>query len=390
MVTVEDIKHLISTQNDSIEEFKKKHLARLDALEKGVDEYLLKANRPTFGGGSGGISTSPEERTSMTKAIKSLLAGNQESADRYFLEAKAMSVGSGPDGGYVVYPDISSTMTRVMAEISPLYRLARVVPVNGDAFEEPIDRDAAEAEWVGETAARPDTDTPEIGLFRVPLEEIFAMPKVTQKLIDTASIDIVQWLSGKVGDALGTKESSAFHIGNGVAKPRGFLEYPTATTADASRAWGTVQHIATGASGAFPTSSTSVNPADVLVDVVGSLRAQYRTGAVWLMNRATASAVRKLKDADGRHVWVDSLQIGQPSVLLGYPVEISEDMPDISAGSLSIAFGNFKKGYTIVEKPGIRLLTDPYTDKPNVRLYAYRRVGGGLNNSEAIKLLKFS
>ncbi len=389
MSTVQEVFDLLDAQSKSIDVFKTRHIGELKAIRDEVDEIHKKANRPSLGGSVSGLNT--PELKALNNAARALLMGNQEKANEYFIEAKAMSVGSDPDGGYVVHDAISSGMTKVMAEISPIYRLARKIPMTkGGAFEEPVDRDSAEAQWVGETQARPDTGTPQLKDFRVELNEIYAMPKATQKLLDIASINVLGWLQEKVGDAFATKEGTAFHSGDGVAKPRGILSYPTAATADATRAWGTFQHIATGASGAFPTSSTTVNPADVLVDVTMSLKAQYRGGAAWLMNRLTAGAVRKLKDAEGRHVWVDSLQQGQPAMLLGFPVELDEEMPDIAANSLSIAFGNIEKAYTIIEQPGTKFLTDPYTDKPNVKLFAYRRVGAGANNTEALKFLKFA
>lgn len=390
-VSYADIKDIIEEHAEKAQAFRDRFDEEMKTMRDVVDEVQKKGNRPQSGPEIKAIELNTPELKALSNAATALLSGNQEKANALFVEAKAMSVGSDPDGGYVVHDVISSGMTRVMAEISPIYRLARKIPMaTGGAFEEPIDRESAEAQWVGEVQARPDTATPKLGVFRVDLHEIYAMPKATQKLLDVASINPLTWLTAKVGDAFAVKEGSAFHGGDGIAKPHGILTYPTALTTDASRAWGTFQHIATGASGAFPTSSATVNPADVLVDVTMALKPQYRTGAVWLMNRLTAGAVRKLKDAEGRHVWVDSLVQGQPAMLLGYPVEIDEEMPDISAGSQSIAFGNVEKAYTIIEQPGTRFLTDPYTDKPNVRLYAYRRVGGGVNNTEALKFLKFS
>lgn len=388
-MSYEKIAEVLEDQAEKMQKFVANQKADVADLRDRLDRAEAKANRPNFGGASEG---SPTDRKALNQAVRALLAGDQQKANAFFIEAKAMSatVGTDPSGGYVVHPDFSDTMTRVLAEVSPIYRLARVVDVDGDSFEEVIDRDAAGADWVGETTVRPDTSTPNIGVFRCQLYEISAQPKASQKLLDTASIDILAWLRGKIVDAFGAKESAAFHSGDGLGKPLGFLAGPVSTAADATRAWGTVQYLPTGASGAFLTPSTSVSPADVLVDLVGQLKAQYRTGAVWLMNRTTAALVRKLKDADGRHVWVDSLLLGQPSVLLGYPVEISEDMPDVAAGSLSIVFGNFKRAFTIIQKPGVKFLTDPYTDKPYVRLYAYRRIGFGTNNSEALKFLKFS
>lgn len=389
MSTLHEVKELIEEQGKNWDEFKAEQENRIGNLESQFEAIEAKLGRPSFEPSVTG-NIPPAEMKSLRAAISALLSGDQHKANSLFVEAKAMSVDNDPSGGYVVHPVISQGMTKVMSEISPIYRLARKIPLaEGDAFEEPVDKESAEANWVSERASRSDTQTPDLAMFRVNLDEIYAMPKATQKLIDVASIDVLAWLNAKVGDAFAVKEGGAFHLGDGVGKPRGILSYPTAATADSSRAWGTFEHIATGSSGAFPTSSSSVNPADVLVDVTSALKAQYRTGAVWLMNRKTAGVVRKLKDAEGRHVWVDSLVAGQPSQLLGYPVEIDEDMPDIGADKLAIAFGNVAKAYTIVERPGAKFLTDPYTDKPNVRLYAYRRVGGGVNNTEALKFLKF-
>ena len=253
-----------------------------------------------------------------------------------------------------------------------------------------MDRNGAEAAWVDETTARAETTSPELGKITIDLHELCSYPKLTQKLIDVAEIDVVQWLGSKVAEAFGAAESAAFHSGNGVGRPRGFLSYTASSNGDATRTWGEIQYVPTGASGAFATASTSVNSADSLIDVISALKAQYRTGARWLMSRSTAGVVRKLKDADGRHVWVDSLIGGQPTLLLGYPVDISEDMPVIGANSYSIAFANWQKAYTIVRRAGVRFLVDPYSAPPYVKFHSYERVGAGVNNFEAIKLLKFA
>jgi len=374
---------------ESDKEFKSHHRKELEELREEVKQLALKAGRSsllaTAQPGTGKMT--PEERKCFDGAVRALMTGNKEKADQLFAEAKAMNVGTGPDGGYMVHTQFSSGFTKVMAEISPLYRLARVIPLDpgNDSFEEPIDRDTAEASWTGEQSSRTETGTPQLGMFSVSLNEVYAMPKVTQKLVDLASFDVMAWLQTKVGEAFGTKEADALHNGDGVARPRGFLTHDISTDADATRTWGEIQYIPSGASGAFHTTQ-----ADPLIDMITALKPQYRTGAVWLMNRNTASQIRKFKDVDGRYVWTDSLILGQPSTLLGYPVEIDEDMPDTSANSLSVAFGNFKRAYTVIEKPGIKFLPDPYSAKPHVLLYSYRRVGGGLNNSEAVKLMKMS
>lgn len=387
-----EVKNILEAQGVAFKNWSEKQSDRLNLLEGALEELQKKANRPQVGGSGGTYAPmSGEERKSFDLGVRALLAGDKEKAYGLFVQAKAMNTGSGPDGGYVVHTQFSNGVTKAMAEISPLYRLARVIDLDpgNDSFEEPIDSEQAEGGWVGEQQSRDDTDTPPLKMFSTQLHELYAMPKATQKLIDTSSMDIMGWLQEKVGETFGVMEGTAYHTGDGIARPRGFLAYDTATTADATRAWGTIQYIATGQSGAFATPSATVSPADKLIDLTMSLRKQYRAGAVWLMNSNTAGAVRKFKDAEGRFVWTDSIVAGQPPTLLGYPVEIDEEMPDINANSLSIAFGNFKRAYTIIQKPGIKFLPDPYSSKPHVLLYAYRRVGAGLNNSQAVKLLKF-
>jgi HK97 family phage major capsid protein len=370
---------------DAIETFKKNHTEQLTEMRSAVEDLQKKANRPEVGN-SGPTKLNTPELKAMDGAIRALISGNQEKANSLFVEAKAMSVGSGPDGGYVTNDMISSGITKVMIETSPIYRLARKVTLtSGMAFEEPIDKDAAAANWVGETSARTDTDTPEIAKFRVELKEIYAMPKATQTLIDQADIDVIGWLQEKVGEAFAVAEATAYHTGNGVACPRGILTYTMATTGDATRTWGQLQYVPTGASGAFHTTK-----ADPLIDLVATLKPQYRNGAVWMMNRSTLAKVRKLKEATSdQYIWLPGLSAGQPDTLLGYPIEIDESMPDVAADTYSIAFGNIQKAYCIVQRPGVKFLTDPYTDKPNVRLYGYRRVGADVYNSEALKFLKF-
>jgi HK97 family phage major capsid protein len=384
-----DIREIISLVEENGQRFdawKEKQEAKFQQLE----QHIMRAQRPSLGGGisSDSWGGSATEKKTFTAAARALISGQQEKANELFLEAKAMSVGSDPDGGYVVHNTISTGMTTVMNEISPVFKLARKIPMQtGAAFEEPIDRETAEASWVAELAARPDTTTPQLGNLIIQLHEIYAMPKISQKLIDVASIDIWQWLQSKTNIAFAVKESAAFHDGDGVGKPRGILTYTTAATGDSTRTWGQIQHVPTGTSGAFNTTTKG----DCLVDMVATLKPQYRNGAVWLMNRKTAAVIRKLKEATtDNYLWQAGLQLGQPDSLLGFPVELDEDMPDIGANSLSVAFGNIEKAYTIIERPGVKFLTDPYTDKPNVRLFAYRRVGADVNNTEAIKLLKFS
>jgi HK97 family phage major capsid protein len=300
-------------------------------------------------------------------------------------ERKALSVGQDPAGGYLVTPDMSGRMVSKIFESSPIRQIASVQTISTDSLEGALDLDEAAAGWVGETGSRSETGTPDVGEWKIPAHEQYAAPKVTQKLLDDTAINIEQWLADKVSGKLARSEATAFVTGNGVLKPRGFLDYPTAATADASRAWGTVQHVATGTSGGW---GTAPNGSDKLVDLVHSLKAAYRSGAVFVMNRATVGSIRKLK-ADNQYIWLPSMIAGQPSSLIGYGVTEAEDMPDVGADSLSVAFGDFRAGYQIVDRQGVRTLRDPYTAKPYVVFYTTRRVGGALLDSEAIKILKF-
>jgi HK97 family phage major capsid protein len=362
-----------------------------------LDKHLADLEKSIITGGTGGgerkSTMTPEERKSLELGIRALFAGNQSLAMQRFAESKSMQAGSDPAGGYLVNPTFSTEMTRIFADISPFIGLARTIELTqGTAFEEIVDKNGAESAWVGENtpAPRAETATPDLNLFRAECGELCAYPRITQKLIDSAGIDPIEWLQSKVAEAFAAKESDAFVNGDGVGKPRGYLTYPTAAQADNARAWGTIQHVATGASGAFATATTSVGPADVLVSTVGAMRAQYRNGCMWAMNRNVAAQVRTFKDVTGRYVWVDSLVPGNPDALLGYPVVIDESLPDIAPNSLSIAFFNPKKFFTIIRRLGTRFLVDPYTTPPYVKLLAFERVGGGVNNFEAVKLIRFS
>ena len=383
-VAMTDIKRAIEESTERITELRQHYSNEIASVREHVAEVERKLNRQGLGGS---ISFAPQESQKdleqLNLGMRALLAGDQARAVHHFVEAKAMSVGSDPDGGYLVTPALSSDMTRVMAEAAPFIGLTRTVEIDsGDAFEEPVDTEEVGAEWVGERQERSDTDTPQLKMFRCPVHELQAQPAITQKLIDTSGRDVIGWLRAKIGEKFGLSESAAFHSGDGVLRPRGFLDYPTAATGDATRPWWTLEHVVSG-------SANDITP-DALINLKATMKTQYRTGAVWLMNRGTAANVSKLKDAENRYLWTNGLTDGQPDVLLGHRVVIDEQMPDTAAGTLPVAFGNFIKGYTIVRRLGVRFLVDPFTSKPNIKLYAFQRVGGGVNNSEAIKLLKIS
>jgi HK97 family phage major capsid protein len=296
-------------------------------------------------------------------------------------ERKALSVGSDPDGGYVVNPDLSGRIVMKVFESSPMRAYASIQVISSDALEGLFDLDEASSGWVGETESRSETNTPQLGKWRIPAHELYAKPKATQKLLDDASINMEAWLASKVAEKFARDEANAFVVGNGVNKPRGFLTYGDGTTLP-----GTIEQFKTGASAAL---ASAPDGGDALINALYGLKQQYRANATWFMNRATTKLVRKAKDSDGAYLWSPGIQAGQPATLLGYPVAAFEDMPDPAASSLSIAVGDMREAYQIVDRLGIRTLRDPYSAKPYVEFYTTKRVGGDVVNFEAIKLIRF-
>jgi HK97 family phage major capsid protein len=297
-------------------------------------------------------------------------------------ERKALSVGTDPDGGYVVNPDLSGRIVMKVFETSPMRAYASIQVISSDALEGLFDLNEASSGWVGETDSRPETNTPQLGKWRIPAHELYAKPKATQKLLDDASINMEAWLASKVSEKFARDEANAFVVGNGVNKPRGFLTYSSGTTLP-----GTIERFDTGVNGAF---AAAPNGGDVLINALYGLKQQYRANATWFMNRATLKLTRKLKDSDGAYLWSPGIAAGQPASLLGYPVASFEDMPDPATDSLSIAVGDMREAYQIVDRLGIRTLRDPYSAKPYVEFYTTKRVGGDVVNFEAIKLIEFT
>ena len=309
-------------------------------------------------------------------------------------QTKALSVGVDAAGGYFVSAEMDNAIVKRLFESSPMRSLARIVTARRDSFEFPIDsNDLVSGGWVGETDARAETATPEVGKGRISTHEQFANPRNTQKLLDDSDFPVEQWLTDKIGDKLTRDEATAFVSGNGVARPRGFLNYSGAATtqADSARSWGVLQYVATGAAGGFDSSTVdaTASPADELVDLVATLNPGYRPNATWLMNRSLEALIQKIKDNDGNYIWrASDIQRGSPASLLGYPLALGEDLPDAATDSFSVAFGNFRQAYLILERQGTRTLRDPFSAKPYVQFYTTRRVGGDVVNFDAIKLLK--
>lgn len=284
----------------------------------------------------------------------------------------ALQVGSDQDGGYLVPTETSQRIITRIFESSPMRQVATVESIGSTELQIPRDTDELAAGWAGETQARSETATPQVGLTKITAHELYAAPRATQAMLEDAGVNIEQWLGRKTGDKFGRVEATATFTGNGVNKPRGILTYANGTSD------GQIEQIASGAVGDFTF--------DGLKDLVFSLKDGYAANASFMLNRLGLRNISKLKDGEGRYLWEMSTQVGQPSTLLGYQVRRANDMPVPASGALAAAFGDFREGYTIVERLGISTLRDPLTAKPYVIFYSRRRVGGDVTNFEAIKL----
>jgi len=331
------------------------------------------------------LATGAETFAPHQKAFEAYLRSGDDDALRGLeLEGKAMSTAVAADGGYLVDPQTADTIQSVLQSTASIRAIANVVNVEATSFDVLIDHSDVGTGWASETGATAETGTPTIERITIPLHELSALPKASQRLLDDSAFDIENWLAGRIADKFARAEAAAFINGDGIDKPTGILTH-TAVAND-SWAWGDLGYVATGNAGDFD----AINPADAIIDLTYSLDAEYRANAAFVMNSKTAGAVRKMKDLDGRFLWSDGLAAGEPARLMGYPVLIAEDMPDIAADSLSIAFGDFAAGYTVAERPDTRILRDPFSAKPHVLFYATKRVGGDVSDFAAIKLLKFA
>lgn len=350
-------------------------VARIDTALTGqksaLDRLLLGEARPGLSGTNGSAESAAWSRYMRRGDLAGLA------------EAKSLSAGSNADGGYVVPAETEARIDRLLIEASPIRAIASVRQTSAPVFRKPVSRGGAASGWVTETAARPQTGTPSLDLLDFPCAELYAMPAATQQLLDDAMVDVDQWLAEEVRDVFAVQESAAFVSGDGSDKPKGFLSYTKAL--DGTEAWGEIGYVPTGTDGAFDAG----DPADALIDLIYAPRTGYRAAGRFVMNRRTVSAVRRFKDADGNYLWQPSLSEGGSSTLLGYPVTEAEDMPDIGSDSFSIAFGDFAKGYLVLDRQGVEVLRDPYSAKPYVLFYTTKRVGGGVQDFAAIKLLKF-
>lgn len=351
----------------------------LDETKSRLDRLALDLARPRLSGANQEDDEAREHKSAFVHYMRS-----GEAAGLKALEAKAMSRTSGPDGGYLVPGPAEREIIRRLARLSPIRAIATVREISAQSLRRAYSLSGPAAGWVAEADPRPQTANQQIADMNFPAMELYAMPAATQTLLDDAAVDIEQWVADEVQVVFAEQEGAAFVNGDGVNKPKGFLTYTT--VADASWSWNNIGYVPTGAAGAF----AATNPSDALFNLIYALRAGYRQNARFVMGRRAQSLVRQFKLTTGDYIWAPPVNADGAATLMNFPISEAEDMPDPAANSLSIAFGDFERGYLVVDRIGVRVLRDPYSAKPYVLFYTTKRVGGGVQNFEAIKLLKFA
>ena len=398
-----ELKEVLDQYGQAFDEYKKTNDARYEELAKGtgkaaelegklskIEETLAakdkqisdieaKMNRPSFAGTPSEDPVKAEHKKAfdvfLRKGIESGLAD---------LQKKAVQVGVDVDGGYAVPEEMSREIYKLIDADSPMREVCGVRLVGTEDIKQLVDVGGVTTGWVAETASRPATDSPQLAQVTPTFGEIYAMPAATQKAIDDVFFDVEGWIVESVSSKFAKEENAAFTIGDGTNKPKGLLAATMATTGDDTRAFGTFQYLATGVAAGMP----ATNPADLLIDLITALKTRYYRNARFMMNRQTLSTIRKWKDSQNNYLWQPGLQSGEPNSILGFPYTYNDDMPSIGANALCLAFGDFREAYIILDRTGIRLLRDPYTNKPYVNFYITKRVGNMILNSEAVKFIK--
>lgn len=360
-----------------------KAFADMDGIKQSLETIEAKMKRPGFGGEGKGENEAEVEHK---KAFDGYFRKGIEFDHGIEQKALASTTNSGADGGYAVPKVIDTMIEELLVNVSPMRQIADVVQVSTQDFHKIVNKRGTASGWVGETDARGSTATPQIADIAPTMGELYANPQATQRMLDDVFFNAEQWLADNVALEFARAEGAAFISGDGSNKPTGFLAGTINATGDASRAFGALQYIPTGAAGDFAAS----NKADFLYTLVGSLKAGYRQNASFVLPKATLFEIASFKDANGRYLFDFSTVPGKPSSLLGYSVVEAEDMPAKAANAYGIAFGDFKRGYLIVDRVGVRVVRDPFSNKPYIGFYTTKRVGGAVVNSEAIKVAKFA
>jgi HK97 family phage major capsid protein len=348
-----------------------KEIQKLTEVKERLERVETKLERPVLG------QLANEKMDPISRERKEAVVHYLRKGEGFLTpqEIKLLASDSDPDGGYWMTSEISNQAIKKVFETSPMRNVATVENISTDALEIPEDINEADSGWTSERSARTETNTPQIGVRRIPVHELYAMPKATQTLLDDSRIDVESWLSMKIADKMARIENSAFINGDGIGKPRGILTYSAGGANP-----GQVQQI--------NSQGASALTADGLRALFYALKSPYIPNARWMMSRSAIEEVSKLKDSSGGYIWQPGFQEGEPQTLLGHPIERMEDMPQVAANSLSVAFGDFRQAYTIVDRFGLRVLRDPFSSKPFVLFYTTKRTGADVTNFEAFAIQK--
>jgi HK97 family phage major capsid protein len=385
-----DVKALVESLNKAFADFKTEHTKQLDEIKKGNADALQALKVDAINAEIGNLQKSIDE-TNLKIASAQMGGAGGPVKDKEYTQAfdmhmkrgdvsASLNKGVAQEGGYLAPIEWDRTITERLVLVSPMRQVATVQPMSTAGFKKLFNNGGTSSGWVGETDARPNTNTPGFSSLDFVPGEIYANPAATQQMLDDAAVDLEAWLASEVETEFAYQEGLAFLVGNGVNKPRGILSYLPGGASAAIHPWGPIQVV--------PTGSATAITADSLIDLTTALPSVYTGGANFMMNRNGQGAVRKLKDGQGNYLWQPSAQAGQPATLMGYPVLDMPGMPDVAANSVPVLFGDFKRGYLIIDRTGVRVLRDPFTNKPYVSFYTTKRVGGGVQNPDVIKALK--
>ncbi|WET42502.1 phage major capsid protein [Citrobacter enshiensis] len=348
-------------------------LSELENLKSDLESELVSLKRP------GGPQQQSKAATEHKTAFMQFMRKGDDDGLRE-LERKALQVGTDEDGGYAIPEELDRNILTLLKDEVVMRQESTVITVGGSEYKKLVSVGGTASGWVGETDARPATDASKLKMIEPFMGEIYGNPQATQKMLDDVFFNAEDWINSELATEFAEKEEIAFTSGDGTKKPKGFLAYASSLDDDKARAFGTLQHILSGSAAAVT--------ADAIIKLVYTLRKSHRSGARFMMNNNTLFAIRILKDSEGNYLWRPGLEVNQPSTLVGYGIAENEQMPDIAADAKAIAFGNFKRGYTIVDRIGTRILRDPYTNKPYVGFYTTKRTGGMLTDSQSIKLMQ--
>ena len=333
----------------------------------------------------GGDPVVTPEQEQHREALCEYMRHGENATELRGLEKQALTRGTDTAGGYWVTPERAETIVTTIFETSPMRQVASVRAISTDALVMPDDYDEAAASWAGESASVSESSTPALGEIRIPVHELRAMPKASQQLLEDSEVDPEVWLADKVADKFSRTENTAFISGTGAGQPRGILGTTKAIDSGSGVARGSVGYMKTGVNGAWKANT----PGDNLIDLMFLLKSGYDAAASFLARRSTIGTIRKFSTSTYAYVWEPSFTAGVPATILGKPVYSMEDVPAIANDSYSVAYGDFRSAYQIVDRIGISVLRDPFSSKPFVLFYTRKRVGADVVNYEAIKLLQF-